>query len=69
MHIGLLRKKKQCSGEARAAVCPYDHLTTRRFRLTGYKIACVITPGLCAIQHFWKFLKVMKKMRTDHVAK
>ncbi len=37
---------------ARTAAFVYDHLTTRRFRLTGYKIACLITPGLCAIQHF-----------------
>jgi len=38
---------------ARTAVyLSYDRLTTRRFRLTGYKIACLITSGLCAIQHF-----------------
>jgi len=52
MHIGLLREKDDVLCMARTAVFVYDHLTTRRFRLTGYKIACLTMPGLCAIQHF-----------------
>jgi hypothetical protein len=39
----------------------YDLQTTRRFRLTGYKIACVRPGVLCASQHCEKFLKVIKQ--------
>jgi hypothetical protein len=28
-------------------------------RLTGYKVACLTIHGLCAIQHFLKFLKAI----------
>jgi hypothetical protein len=59
MHIGLLREVRLCSGQATDRRVSYDLLTTRRFRLTGHKIACVITPGLCASPHCQKFLKVM----------
>jgi len=68
MHIGLLREKDYVLyGPGRRCVS-YDHLTTRRFRLTGYKIACLITPGLCAIQHFQKFLKVIYPQRQERPA-
>jgi len=52
MHIGLLREKDYVLYGPDRRVSVYDRLTTRRFRLTGYKIACLITSGLCAIQHF-----------------
>jgi len=62
MHIGLLRKKRQILVRPGRRLF-YDLLTTRRFRLTEYKIACIIMSGLCAIQHFWKFLKFIKTTR------
>jgi len=58
MHIGLLRKKNSVLVRLQARRFIYDLLTTRRFRLTDDKIACVITPGLCAIQHCRKFPNV-----------